>query len=228
MFNYNLKKYRELKNYTQEQIANSINNILGTNYKKSSIYSWERNVSPKVEIISAIAEILNIPEQFLFDDSDNAINKVITKKAPQFKEISEHTKRVPLIDGYIGAGSCSYIDNIEIAKYIYIDRASIKRSYSNSDISALTVIGDSMSPYVNPDDVVLFSAIEDGIYNLNDGKYIIRTINGTMVKNLTFKSNGNIVISSCNSSYASEEINKTESQDMLDILGIVVGRVLKS
>jgi phage repressor protein C with HTH and peptisase S24 domain len=61
-----------------------------------------------------------------------------------------------------------------------------------------------------------------------DGKYVIETSAGVMVKNLCFKSNGDIVISSCNRIYESETIRASESQEYLEIIGMVVGRVLKS
>ena len=228
MFNSNLKKYREQKSFTQEQLANEVNKILDTKYKKSSIYSWERNVSPNVDVIKAISEILDIPEQYLFDDSDKAINKIISSKAPQFKEIVEHTLRMPLLDGYVGAGSGGIIDIIKMKEYVYIDYSSIKRKYAEKTIIAIPVVGDSMTPYVNEDDIILFNPLDDKTYRLNDGKYVIQTINGTMVKNLKFMCNGNIVISSCNQAYSDETINSNESQEQLDILGTVVGRILKS
>ena len=229
MFNDNLKKYRALRGLTQEQLATAINGLLiGKEYKKSNVQSWERDVSPKLDVITAIADILNIPEQFLFDDSKEVINKIISNEAPALKMIVEHTLKIPLLKGYVGAGSAGVIDRLEVSEFVYIDNSSIKRSYANKTIIALTVKGDSMKPYIDDDDIVLFNPISDGQYNLNDGKYIIQTINGTMVKNLKFMCNGDIVISSCNKSYSDEVIKSNESQEYLDILGCVVGRILKS
>lgn len=229
MFSDNLKKYRALQNLTQEQLAYKINELLiNKDYKKSNVQSWERDVSPKLDVIIAIAEILNIPEQFLFDDSKEAINKIISSEAPKLKEIVEHTLRIPLLDGYVGAGSAGIMDVLKVNEYVYIDNSSIKRKYANETIIALPVVGDSMTPYVNEDDIILFNPIKDKSYNLSDGKYVIQTINGTMVKNLKFMCNGNIVISSCNKAYGEEIINSDESQEFLDILGTVVGRILKS
>ena len=85
-----------------------------------------------------------------------------------------------------------------------------------------------MIPYVNDDDIILFHPLKDTTHRLNDGKYVIQTINGTMVKNLKFMCSGDIIISSCNKAYSDEIINSNESQELLDILGIVVGRILKS
>jgi len=228
MFGLNLKKYRKLNSYSQEDIANKISVLIAKKIKAVNVQSWESGTNPKLEVIVALAEILDIPEQFLFDDSKEVINKIVSKEVPTLKAIVEHTKRVPLLQGYVGAGSAGIIDDVAIENYLYIDNCSIKSAYVNSDVRGLTVIGDSMQPYISENDIILFNPIQKGQYNLNDGKYIIETINGVMVKNLQFKTNGNIIISSCNKSYQSEEINKNESQEVLDILGIVVGRILKS
>jgi len=228
MFSENLKKYRNMLSLTQEQLALEINKLLNSEYTKNNIQSWERGVNPKLEVIYAIADVLDIPIQYLFDDSDKVINKIISHKAPQLKEIVEHTLRIPVLDGYVGAGSAGIIDVLKISEYVYVDSSSIKRKYVEDTIIALPVIGDSMKPYVDDDDIILFSPLKDKSYNLNDGKYVIQTINGTMVKNLSFKCNGDIVISSCNKAYTDEIINSQESQEYLDILGIVVGRILKS
>jgi len=228
MFNYNLKKYRELKSFTQEQLANEVNRLLNTKYKKSSIYSWERNVSPNVEVITTIAEILDVPEQYLFDDSEEILNKIVSKEAPNLRSMVEHTKKIPLLNGYVGAGSSGIIEKIEVDKYLYIDTCLVKKAYQNKEILALTVIGDSMIPYVNNNDIILYHPIEKGQYNFIDGKYVIETMNGVMIKNLCFKCNGDIVISSCNKTYSDEIIKCDETQEYLDIVGVAVGRLLKS
>jgi transcriptional regulator with XRE-family HTH domain len=227
MFSENLKKYRKQSGYTQEQLATAVNNLLDSEYTKSNIQSWERGVNPKIEVISAIAEILNIPEQFLFDDSSDAVDKIVSREVPNLKNIVDHVKEIPLLKGYVGAGSSGVIDEVEIEKYLYIDTCLVKKAYQNKEIKALTIVGDSMIPYVDNNDIVLYHPIKKGQYNLIDGKYIIETINGIMLKNLKFCCNGDIVISSCNKAYRDEIIRATESQEYLDIIGIAVGRLLK-
>jgi phage repressor protein C with HTH and peptisase S24 domain len=228
MFADLLKKYRNMRGFKQSELADKINELLGTDIKSVNVSSWEKGTNPKIEIIEAIADILDIPVQYLFDDSDQAINKIISNKAPQLKEIVEHTLRIPLIDGYVGAGSGGIIDALKINEYVYIDSSSVKRKYVNDTIIAIPVVGDSMTPYVNDDDIILFHPLKEITHKLNDGKYVIQNINGVMVKNLKFTCNGDIIISSCNKAYSDEIIKAGESQELLEILGIVVGRILKS
>jgi len=228
MFEVQLRKYRKERSLTQGKLAILLNNILGENFKAINVTSWEKGTNPKTEVISAIAEILDIPEQYLFNDSKEAIKKIVSSEIPDIRDLQNNTKKINLVDGYVGAGSASCIDCEDISSFLYVDNSIIKKGYTDKEIKALAVIGDSMSPYVEPDDIVLFSELEKGKYNCNDGKYIITTINGTMVKNLGFRANGDIVISSCNKCYSDEVIKSNESQEVLDIVGIVVGRILKS
>lgn len=227
MLRDNLKKYRKSKGYTQEDIAKLLSDYLGEDIKKGTVSKWESNgASPRLHIISALAHILDIPEQFLFDDSKKAIDKIVKSAMPNFRHVIEHTTKIPLLDGYIGAGSSSYLDDLEVIDYLYIDNNYILDAFKKKEVNAIRVIGDSMSPYVNPDDIVLFSFLEPN-FSHSCGKYIIETSNGLMVKNVSFKMNGDIIISSENKSY-SDEVIKCCSQEYLKIIGIVVGRILRS
>lgn len=222
MFGELLRKYRKKAKYTQSELAICLSQILGYEVKGNSVRTYENGINPKLEVIEALALILKIPVQFLFDDSEYTLS--------QFSNagIVEDIIKVPLFDGYVGAGSAGTMERAKTIEHLYLDIHSIKRAYKDKKIKAIEVIGDSMKPYVDSSDIVLFSPLEKGQFNLADGKYIIETINGVMVKNLSFKTNGNIVISSCNKSYPTEEINKSESQEVLDIIGIVIGRILKN
>jgi len=228
MFSELFKKYRKIKKLTQNEIADKLSRILGYEIKQSNIGSWENGTNPKIEVIIAIAEILDIPEQFLFDDSKETLNKIVSREAPNLRSMVEHTKKIPLLNGYVGAGSGGVIEKLEVDKYLYIDTCLVKKAYQNKEIMALTVVGDSMIPYVDNNDIILYHPIEKGQYNFIDGKYVIETINGVMLKNLSFKCNGNIVISSCNRTYGDEIIKCDETQEYLDIIGVAVGRLLKS
>lgn len=227
MFSKNLRKHRKLKGLTQQQLANLLTKYLNKLYTDKNVQSWENKTNPKLEIIIALSDILEVSEQYLVNDSVEKINQIVDNEIPNFKNVLEHTKKIALLDGYVGAGSAGMIDRIKAIDFLYVDNSMIKKQFLNQEIKALTVVGDSMHPYVNCCDIVLFASLKERC-NLLDGKYIINTIAGTMVKNLSFKANGDIVISSCNKSYSDEIIKLSESQEILDIIGIVVGRVLKS
>ncbi|NCB10121.1 MAG: LexA family transcriptional regulator [Erysipelotrichia bacterium] len=229
MFGVNLREIRKQKGFTQTTLAEALANMTGEKIEKGNIAKWENGTNPKISIIEALSIVLDTPEQFFFNSSDEKLNKIVSKFKPNINEALSNTKKIALIDGYIGAGSSGIISNVNIKDFLYIDNYSISKKYKDQVINAIEVIGDSMSPYVNDSDIVLYKPVEEKyLTNLHDGKYIIETVNGLQVKNLSFKSNGNIIISSENSAYPLEEIKKSESQEFLSIRGIVVGRILKN
>jgi transcriptional regulator with XRE-family HTH domain len=229
MFGTQLRKYRKKNYLTQKELAYRVEVLTGKTCKMEYISAYENGTNPKIETIVALAEILNIPEQYLFDDSKVTIKKIIGKELPSFHSLTENTIKIPLVDGYVGAGSGGLFDEVKIIDHIYTDRFSISKCYRESNrLRALIVVGDSMKPYVDNADIVVFNEFKADGNKLNDGKYIITTENGTMLKNLTFKTNGDVIISSLNPIYESETINGSGSQEHFSIEGIVAGRILKS
>lgn len=229
MFGTNLREWRQKRKLTQADLASKLSDLLGEEIRQINVGKWETGTNPKIIVIEAIAKVLDIPEQYLFDSKEEKLNKIMIDYKPNINEAINNTKRVALVDGYVGAGSGGLLNNINIKEFLYIDKYSINKRYKDQEVNAIEVVGDSMTPYVNDSDIVLYKPVEERLLiNLHDGKYIIETANGLQVKNLSFKSNGNIIISSENSAYPSEEIKKSESQEFLCIRGIVVGRILKS
>lgn len=228
MFSENLKKYRKELGLTREEVAFRIREVYGENCTGASIQSWERGTNPKTNMISMLADVLDVPEQYFFDDSDNAIDMIIRDKIPMVNTMVDSVMRIDLISGYVGAGSAGHLLNMDdINEVLHVDKMMVDKRYRDSAVKSLLVIGDSMVPYVDTGDIVMFSVTLLGTCEYVDGKYVIETAQGVMVKNLSFKCNCDIVISSCNKAYDSEIIKAGESQEYLEILGIVVGRVLK-
>ena len=228
MFSENLRKYREKLSLSREGLAHRVRSIHNIGCTKENITSWEGGANPKIDAIIALADVLGIPEQYLFNDSSDAIDTVIGEKMPMVKGMVENVLRVDVINGYCGAGSAGhFIDMDSIREVIYVDKMLVDKKHYYDKLESLVVIGDSMTPYVNAGDIVIFSVSVSGT-RMIDGKYVIETSAGVMVKNLSFKCNGDIVISSCNKAYESETINSKNSQEYIDIVGMVVGRILKS
>lgn len=229
MFSENLKKYRKELGLTRENVAFRIREVYGEKCTGASIQSWERGTNPKTSMISMLADVLGIPEQYLFDDSERATDMIIREKIPMVKNMTENTLKVDMLSGYAGAGSVGHLVEMKsVSDILYVDKMMIEKKYRDTKLQSLIVIGDSMTPYVDAGDIVIFSVTDHGTSHFPDGKYIIETAQGMMVKNLCFKCNGDIVISSCNKVYESETINAEESQEYINIVGMVVGRVLKS
>jgi len=112
-------------------------------------------------------------------------------------------------------------------EFIHVDTHSIDKSYRDKILHAIKVQGDGMIPYINDGDIALFYKFQDGESPTGDGKYIIQTKKGEKVENLKFLLNGNIRIISENSTYHIDEEVSGDDKDLLEIIGKVVGRILK-
>ena len=228
MFGENLMKYRKKLNMSRDDLAYRVETLYGFKCSGSSIQGWEtKDINPKIGTIIALADILGIPEQFLFDDSDQAMDIILKNKMPNVRPLVANTLKVDMLSGYVGAGSAGHLIGMDdVSDVLYVDKMMVEKKHRNNKLQSLIVIGDSMQGYVDAGDIVLFTRLDHSTGYI-DGKYVIETAQGIMVKNLSFKCNGDIIISSCNKVYAPETINHKESQEYLEIIGMVVGRVLK-
>ncbi len=191
--------------------------------------------NPPYEIITTIADICEVSFLDFFTDGQIQKEKIeqnISYDKNNHNSLSpkivlpENVKKISLLYGYVGAGSGGLVEDIVLDE-IYIDINLILSKYKNNDIFGIQIIGDSMTPYVNAKDIILYSPVEDNFVR-SDGKYIINKNGDLMLKNIKFCLNGDIVISSENKAYESETISK-ESQELdnFSVIGRVAGRILK-
>ena len=75
-----LKKYRVLKHFTQAELASKVTRYLNKHIDQNNIKSYEGGTNPKIEVIYALAVVLDIPHQYLFDDSEKALNLIARKE----------------------------------------------------------------------------------------------------------------------------------------------------
>lgn len=173
----------------------------------------------KPDIVKEFSQILETSTEYLLY---GAKDKKQTKNLPSF------ITKIHIKNGWVGAGSSGLLQEEDIIKELYVDTNQIARKFRDSKIHGIQVLGDSMSPYVNQGDIVLYTDKPIN-YPKIDGKYIISLNGNIQVKNISFKSNGDIIISSEHKTYPSETI-QAESQELdnLEIVGIIVGRLLKN
>lgn len=208
-FSTQLRMLMDKKGFTGEKLGKLLN------VSKSTVIHWANGRRfPNESNIRQLTSILNVSFDELF-----AYDKKTYTKLPL------HVKEVNIINGYVGAGSSGIVGNETTLDKVYIDINTIKQKYQNDEIQGLQVIGDSMAPYVNSGDIVLYTKIDTNFPKV-DGKYIINKSDDIMVKNIQFCLNGDIIISSENKSYK-DDVMKKGSQDYFSVIGIVVGRILK-
>lgn len=84
MFSTQLKKYRNINNYTQKQLAA----VLGVT--QQAVAKWETNkASPDPEMLKKISLIFNISVDALLDDSAKSVERKIPKDLNIFLQQSE-------------------------------------------------------------------------------------------------------------------------------------------
>ncbi|MFV7791273.1 S24 family peptidase [Aliarcobacter lanthieri] len=172
----------------------------------------------KVDILKEFAQILDTNTEYLLYGSND---KKQTKNLPNF------ITKVNIKNGCVGAGSSGLLQEDEIIKELYVDTHQIVKKFREYKINGIQVVGDSMSPYVNNGDIILYVNIPDN-YPRITGKYIISLNGNLQVKNISFRINGDIIISSENKSYPDEIIEKDSQElDNFEIVGIIAGRILK-
>ncbi|MCT7551961.1 hypothetical protein N5T67_03820 [Aliarcobacter butzleri] len=172
----------------------------------------------KPDILKEFSQILDTtPEYLLYGKNE--------KK--QIKTLPNFITKIYIKNGCVGAGSSGLLQEDEIIKELYIDTHQIVKKFREHKINGIQVVGDSMSPYVNNGDIVLYVDIPNN-YPRITGKYIISLNGNLQVKNISFRINGDIIISSENKSYPDEIIEKNSQElDNFEIVGIIAGRILK-
>ncbi len=140
-------------------------------------------------------------------------------------------KLIRVTKGYPSSSTNNIVqeDSMHYVTHIYIDKRMVKERYQDKELQAVVMIGDSMSPYLENDDIAIYHPLPSPI---GDGRYVINTPHGLTIKKLKFFSSGSIRLISENHHYNTmgnyDEEFKHDEIDALEILGLVVGRILKS
>ncbi len=119
----------------------------------------------------------------------------------------------------VSAGGGAYDDDdefesLEIPAY-FINMLGGKNNIKN--IHAINVVGDSMEPTLNSDDIIFIDKTKNS--NVNNQVYAYTTQDGLFVKRLIDNKNGTIDIISDNTDYVKQNL----SADEMKVLGKVVG-----
>lgn len=204
-----LKIARNNANLLQSDVSKILNEKYEINVARETISRWESDVRvPKQEILCKLAEIYNVPVEYLCDDTPKIIAKDISSSTPQFRE---DTTLLPVL-GTVAAGNGAYADNT-IEGYEVVPSSWL---HDHNEI-LLRVKGDSMYPKFEDNDLILVHPQE----NLENGEYgvvLIDDDNG-VVKRVMYKENA-IELISVNPMYP-PRIFKREDMSRLRIFGKV-------
>jgi len=234
-FSERMKYFMKNKKITAENIAEKLG------ITKGAVTHWSNGIrSPKADTIEEIAEALNENIIDFFPNSkknreeitkDELKNNLESYLPILPKELIPHTiKQLKVTKGYpTGAERIVQEDSMHYVTKIFIDKRMVATAYQDKELEAVVMIGDSMSPYLENDDIAIYHPTSKP---LGDGRYVVNTPTGLTVKKLKFMSSGSILLISENSSYNThgtyDEEFTPDIVDTLEIYGLVIGRILKS
>ncbi|MCT7620935.1 S24 family peptidase [Aliarcobacter butzleri] len=125
-------------------------------------------------------------------------------------------KYYPSVSVSAGGGAYESEDNfesLELPRY-FVNMLGGNENLKNID--AINVIGDSMEPTLNSDNIIFIDKTKNDVSR--DGIYTFTTIHGLFVKRIQRRVDGKLDIISDNKDYPSQVLNKND----LEILGKVI------
>ncbi|AGR77521.1 peptidase, S24 family [Aliarcobacter butzleri 7h1h] len=125
-------------------------------------------------------------------------------------------KYYPSVSVSAGGGAYEREDNfesLELPRY-FVNMLGGNENLKNID--AINVIGDSMEPTLNSDNIIFIDKTKNDVSR--DGIYAFTTIHGLFVKRIQRRVDGKLDIISDNKDYPSQVLNKND----LEILGKVI------
>jgi len=138
------------------------------------------------------------------------------------QETTDAFAHIPLYDVRASAGGGAYIETEQVTNVLAFRKEWIANELrvSVKDLVVLFVEGDSMTPTLNPGDIML--VVKDHGLMPQDGVYII-TLDGTLlVKRLQKLLGGKLAIQSDNPNYRPLEVDLKKTHDDFHIIGRVV------
>jgi len=130
--------------------------------------------------------------------------------------------RVPLYDVHASAGGGAFVAEEAVKDVLVFRKEWIANELRASvkDLAVIFVEGDSMTPTLNPGDILLVHKHNDEA--LKDGIYVIRLEDTLLVKRLQRLPGARLQVSSDNPAYSVFNVNLTHTDTDFAIIGRVV------
>ena len=215
------------KNMTNKDIAEFVS-MHGIKKSEESFKAYRQGrATPPPAVLDLIAEALGCT---VLDLDDNGVSKKreiakmeIMKNRDMYSymfpevQLRENIITVPM--AYTGAGAEAIVD-IETIEKIHIEKKLLPDDTINridDNTMAFKIVGDSMSPNYNEDDILFVDMINGRSVRLGDGVWLIRIGETIQVKQIQFIGNGDVKIISLNDSYPT--INTQDEKCDWEIIG---------
>lgn len=209
-FSQNFSHLLKESKYNDRTLAEKLTSM-GKEISKESVGKYRKGErTPDPEFISMVALLLDVTEQDLFDPNKislitkREINKHKEIYAPLFPELQlkDNMLIIPIINA--GAGALAIVedhimDTVHIEKRLIPDDKRILIESKNTTL--IRVVGDSMEPKINENDVLFIEMLNRRHFVKKDGIYLIRYGDSVQIKHVQFLGNGHANLISANSIY---------------------------
>ena len=207
-----------------EDILNKLKNILKTDSKTKKVF--DKELAEALDLTQANFATMKNRGKIPFSNILNfcakkkiSINWLLYNQNPD--SLIDTTdkywiKYYPAVAVSAGGGAYEAEDNYESLQLptYFVNMLGGKENLKNID--AINVIGDSMEPTLNSDNIIFIDKTKNDISR--DGIYAFTTTHGLFVKRIQRRVDGKLDIISDNKDYPSQILNKNE----LEILGKVI------
>lgn len=178
-----------------------------------SVYGWERGSLPKAERMNELADLFDVPVQWLaFGDG-----------APKTLRDENGNWSVPVLDVEASAGGGALAGAGSVIRFMELDPEWVRQIYrpaSRGGLHVVSVRGESMEPTFKQDDILLIDASIHRI--VREGFYVLSYGGMTYVKRVQPTPTGKLCIISDNPQYRSWEIDLNDESIQLEIHGLVI------
>lgn len=192
------------------------------------------------KLISPIASVLEVPEQYLFTQNINTLKRIIadfkkqntaefTAMLPATSEALNNSNYAKILkyEIYAGGGQVGIWDEKLLAdsdNFYVIDKRLLPINIQSSHLIMMQIVGDSMEPKYNEGDWVLIEHKNGRPVKYVNGVHIVKYGDTVQIKNVEFLGNGDIRCSSYNQAYAPFQPIK-DFGETWDIIGKVCGKL---
>jgi len=199
----------------------------------TTISGYQNGKEWKLTNIEKLAEACGVSPQWLLfgDDERNSASPMEKPPLPPVKSDTKTTV-IPGYDVELSAGfGFPQTSSIELVSFtISADVLPSELLQPHRKMVGVRARGDSMEPYICPGDIVVLDLNDRSIFT--GGVYGLRVGDQLLVKRLSLRANGNLVVASDNPRYPTDEISAKELRQMTEdggspiaILGRVVWRM---
>lgn len=218
---------RESLGLTQEKAAE----ILGFSTQGAVSQYLNARTALNTDTILKFAALLQVdpedinPELKVLLDYVRSTNKgAVIETQPQFSRNEHNTLR--LLDVYAKAGPSGFMNNDfpDTVKSIEFSSEKVFELFGRKSLKGIEMInisGDSMSPAINPRDVVFVDTHNE--YFDGDGVYVFSFESSLFIKRLQRVKGKKLAVKSDNSAYETFYIEESEMHDLK-----IIGKVIKS